>query len=405
MYVQVVKARFGLGGALPRTLEEVGRDFRLTRERVRQIEARALHKLRQPYRNYRVRDFKLDQMLVQAGVLGPPTGTIKAARLAVAEAEAAAKRNEVALAHQRLGTTPGGAVAGAAVAGAGPGDPAGIASELQSILGARAKEKGAAAARLLREGVGELGEEEEEGGEDGGLPRHLQPLLDVGLGAGAGGGGGAGAGAGVGGSSVSSASELLRQQQLDLEEEEEEEDDAFEFEDDFANVLEDKFDDGFEDDFEDDLAAAVFGSDGSRSSGGGSAAATTAGVGQGGASMDAVRTLNKAWTNTANSSPREAADQLSRMGVGVGVSVAPRSSEEEEQQLLSTLDSFDLLEEDEGAGGEQGGSTGGEEDGSESAEPLDRLQSEMKVNPMGLGERERERAGAVASARRSLQAA
>ena len=379
--MQVVKARFGLGGALPRTLEEVGRDFRLTRERVRQIEARALHKLRQPYRNYRVRDFKLDQMLVQAGVLGPPTGTIKAARLAVAEAEAAAKRNEVALAHQRLGTKPGGAVAGsgggAGGASAGQGDPAGIASELQSILGARAKEK--EAARLVREGGGgrEQEEEEEEEEEDGGFPRQHEPLLDVGLGAGGGGGG-----------SVSQAtSELLRQQQL--EEKEEEGDDAFEFEDQFATVLEDKFDDGFEDDFEDDLAAAVFGSDGSRG------AAPSAGTGQGGASMDAVRTLNKAWTNTANSSPREAAEQLSIMGV----SVAPRSPDEEEQQLLSTLDAFDLLDDEEDA---EGGSGGAEES---SAEPLDRLQSEMKVNPMGLGERERERAGAVSSSARSLQAA
>lgn len=373
MHTQVVKARFGLGGALPRTLEEVGRDFRLTRERVRQIEARALHKLRQPYRNYRVRDFKLDQMLVQAGVLGPPTGTIKAARLAVAEAEAAAKRNEVALAHQRLGTTPGGAAAGGSGIG---GDPAGIASELQSILGARAKQK--EAARHLREGGKEEVEEEEE---DLGLERH-EPLLDVGLSAVSGGGGG-GAGGGSGGGSVSAA-ELSRQQQLELEEEEEleaEEDDAFEFEDEFATVLEDKFDDGFEDDFEDDLAAAVFGSDGSRG-----AAAPSSGVGQGGASMDAVRTLNKAWTNTANSTPREAADQLAIMGV----SVAPRSPDEEERQLLSTLDAFDLLDDEEAA--EDRGEV------EELAEPLDRLQSEMKVNPMGLGERER------ASAR-SLQAA
>eukprot|EP00903_Cladosiphon_okamuranus_P012240 g11479.t2 len=372
---EVVKARFGLGGALPRTLEEVGQDFQLTRERVRQIEARALHKLRQPYRNYRVRDFKLDQMLVQAGVLGPPTGTIKAARLAVAEAEAAAKRNEVALAHRRLGTTPGGAVAGG---GEARGDPADLASELQSFLGARATQK--EATRVLPEE--ELGEEDEDEDEEGvGLGRH-EPLLDAGLGAGAGGGGGVG-----GSGSVSSASELLRQEQLELEEEgeqEAEEEDAFEFEDDFATVLEDKFDDGFEDDFEDDLAAAVFGSEGAR----GAAAAASASRGQGGASMDAVRTLNKAWTNTANSTPREAADQLAIMGV----SVAPRSPDEEEEQLLSTLDSLDLL------GDEEGAEDGGQGEGRDLAEPLDRLQSEMKVNPMGLGERAR------ASAR-SLQAA
>ena len=38
--------------ARARTLEEIGTVFRITRERVRQIEARALHKLRQPYRNH-----------------------------------------------------------------------------------------------------------------------------------------------------------------------------------------------------------------------------------------------------------------------------------------------------------------------------------------------------------------
>ncbi len=44
----VLRARFGLGGAAPRTLEDVGRDFDLTRERIRQIEAKALTKLRHP---------------------------------------------------------------------------------------------------------------------------------------------------------------------------------------------------------------------------------------------------------------------------------------------------------------------------------------------------------------------
>jgi len=48
----VVRLRFGLDDGRARTLEEIGTVFRITRERVRQIEARALHKLRQPYRNH-----------------------------------------------------------------------------------------------------------------------------------------------------------------------------------------------------------------------------------------------------------------------------------------------------------------------------------------------------------------
>ena len=45
---QVLTMRFGLAGAVPCTLEQVGRDFRLTRERIRQIEAKALTRLRHP---------------------------------------------------------------------------------------------------------------------------------------------------------------------------------------------------------------------------------------------------------------------------------------------------------------------------------------------------------------------
>ncbi len=44
----VLRSRFGLAGGAPRTLEDVGRDFDLTRERIRQIEAKALTKLRHP---------------------------------------------------------------------------------------------------------------------------------------------------------------------------------------------------------------------------------------------------------------------------------------------------------------------------------------------------------------------
>jgi RNA polymerase primary sigma factor len=45
---RVLELRFGLDGRRPKTLDEVGREFRVTRERVRQIEAKALSKLRHP---------------------------------------------------------------------------------------------------------------------------------------------------------------------------------------------------------------------------------------------------------------------------------------------------------------------------------------------------------------------
>jgi len=51
----VVRMRFGLDDGKGKTLEEIGRRFSVTRERIRQIEARALHKLRQPYRNHSVK--------------------------------------------------------------------------------------------------------------------------------------------------------------------------------------------------------------------------------------------------------------------------------------------------------------------------------------------------------------
>ena len=54
---QVLLLRFGLHDGSPRTLEEVGRMFNVTRERVRQIEAKALRKLRHPTRSRRLRNF------------------------------------------------------------------------------------------------------------------------------------------------------------------------------------------------------------------------------------------------------------------------------------------------------------------------------------------------------------
>ena len=54
---KVLRLRFGLEDGRPRTLEEVGKEFNVTRERIRQIEAKALRKLRHPSRSKRLKDF------------------------------------------------------------------------------------------------------------------------------------------------------------------------------------------------------------------------------------------------------------------------------------------------------------------------------------------------------------
>lgn len=53
----VIRLRYGLDDAHPRTLEDVGKEFGVTRERIRQIEAKALRKLRHPNRSKRLKDF------------------------------------------------------------------------------------------------------------------------------------------------------------------------------------------------------------------------------------------------------------------------------------------------------------------------------------------------------------
>ena len=57
---RVLQLRFGLQNGCARTLEEVGKEFNVTRERIRQIEAEALRKLRHPSRSRKLRDYLVE---------------------------------------------------------------------------------------------------------------------------------------------------------------------------------------------------------------------------------------------------------------------------------------------------------------------------------------------------------
>ncbi len=54
---RVLRLRFGMEGGWPHTLEEVGREYGVTRERIRQIEAKALQKMREPSRSSKLRGY------------------------------------------------------------------------------------------------------------------------------------------------------------------------------------------------------------------------------------------------------------------------------------------------------------------------------------------------------------
>ena len=54
---KVLRLRFGLDDGRARTLEEVGKEFNVTRERIRQIEAKAIRRLRQPSRSRKLKDY------------------------------------------------------------------------------------------------------------------------------------------------------------------------------------------------------------------------------------------------------------------------------------------------------------------------------------------------------------
>ena len=64
--------RFGIDVASEYTLEEVGKDFSVTRERIRQIEVKALRKLRHPSRSKKLQNFfdkEIDPMAIEGGIL------------------------------------------------------------------------------------------------------------------------------------------------------------------------------------------------------------------------------------------------------------------------------------------------------------------------------------------------
>ena len=64
---RVIQLRFGLDDEIRRTLEEIGREFKVTRERIRQIEAKALRKLRHPSRSRKLKDILDSDHLLDKG--------------------------------------------------------------------------------------------------------------------------------------------------------------------------------------------------------------------------------------------------------------------------------------------------------------------------------------------------
>jgi RNA polymerase primary sigma factor len=54
---KIIRKRFGIGGDIPHTLEEVGLEFDVTRERIRQIEGKAIRRLKHPSRSKWLREF------------------------------------------------------------------------------------------------------------------------------------------------------------------------------------------------------------------------------------------------------------------------------------------------------------------------------------------------------------
>ena len=71
---EVIELRFGLKDGQPRTLDEVAKCYGITRERIRQIEARSLVKLRQPVRSQRLESFAAGQSMNKNGEAGPRRG-------------------------------------------------------------------------------------------------------------------------------------------------------------------------------------------------------------------------------------------------------------------------------------------------------------------------------------------
>lgn len=415
-----MKGRFGLDGHLPRTLEQLGQDLRLTRERVRQIEARAIHKLRQPYRNYRVKDdFALGQLLVQAGIISPSASSVAAAAAAISEAEAAAKRNDVARAHERLGTRPAmgidrdelqsflsqrGRMAGGVTPGSREMSPSSSSEALPrrrkaDALGGRFGGLSAVSDANVDDVDDEVKDESDEQEED-----MVDDLLEPEVGA-----------------VELELEEAVGEEGDDLEEGDveglvDDDFDDIDAENDLDQRFEKELEDGFEEKFQDSLEDSVFGEDGF---------------------MEAeIRTLNKAWQKGEGmGEDGETQTPLSSSLSRSGMSPEERAALEEDQ-LLSTLDALNLPDDSDmsiprgprksASGDHRGDDRGGVAAGvaeptttttSSASDTLDRLQSEMEVKSMSLGERAAGRAAArtaavtaaaaavAADSRRSLQVA